>query len=497
MNVLLEKFRDVVSAVLPITLIVVILNFTITPLESHLLLRFILGVFVIILGLSVFLFGADIGVTPIGTLFGSHMAKSNKVWVVALGGLSLGFMISIAEPDLHILAGQVEAVSGGSVSKVLMVVVVSIGLAALMTTGLFRIVFNRALNKLLAAAYVIIGAMAVFSSPEFVAIAFDASGATTGAITVPFMLAIAYGVSSLKKDGQASEEDSFGLVGVASAGAILGVIAMSLGAKRVQAVAEVESAFLASTSVLAPFVQQLPHVVRDSILALLPLLVAFVIFEPVSFKLPRRQVSRIVKGMVYTFIGLVLFLLGVNAGFMDVGSIVGGQVVTVAGKWVLVGIGFALGTVVVLAEPAVYVLTKQIEEVTAGYVKRRLVLLALSLGIGIAVALAMLRITTPTLQLWHYLLPGYIISLILAFQVPPLFVGIAFDAGGVASGPMTASFILAFAQGAAQATAGADPMAEGFGVIAMVAMMPLIALQLLGLAFKLKTAKGGTAADGE
>ncbi|MGB4377672.1 MAG: DUF1538 domain-containing protein, partial [bacterium] len=203
------------------------------------------------------------------------------------------------------------------------------------------------------------------------------------------------------------------------------------------------------------------------------------------------------KGLLYTFIGLVLFLTGANAGFMDVGSIIGYSLTAGGNKLFVVIVGFVLGVVTVLAEPAVYVLTHQVEDVTSGYVKRRLVLVALSLGVGSAVALALLKIIVPGIQLWHYLLPGYIISVVMTFFVPPLFVGIAFDSGGVASGPMTATFILAFSQGVAEATAGADVLLDGFGTIAMVALTPLIALQVLGLIYKVKTVKGGIEADDE
>lgn len=228
MNVLTEKFKEVFYAVLPITLIVLALHFTITPLEAYLLFRFLLGAISIILGLSIFLLGVDIGVTPIGTLMGTSIAKSNKVWIVGVAGLILGFFISIAEPDLHVLAGQVASVTSGAISKLSIVLVVSIGIAIMLAMGLFRIVFNKPLHKLLTIIYLTILAFAIFTSPEFLAISFDASGATTGAMTVPFMLALALGVSSLKKDGKTSEEDSFGLVGIASAGAILAVIIMSI-----------------------------------------------------------------------------------------------------------------------------------------------------------------------------------------------------------------------------------------------------------------------------
>ncbi len=496
MNVLIEKFKEVLFAVLPITIIVLVLNFTITPLETHLLFRFLLGVVLIILGLSIFLFGVDIGVTPIGTLMGASLTKSNKIWIVGLAGLFLGFFISIAEPDLHILAEQVASVTSGAVSKLSIVVVVSIGIAVMLAIGLFRIVFNKALHKLLTIIYLIILGLAFFTSSEFLAVSFDASGATTGAMTVPFILALALGVSSLKKGGKNSEEDSFGLVAIASSGAIISVIIMSILSKSDKITGSLEYNLSQSTSIIGPFFQKLPIMAGEIFWALLPLLLLFLVFQIISFKLSKRAFNKILKGLLYTFIGLVLFLTGVNAGFMDVGIMVGYNVASLDQQWIIVMVGFILGLVVILAEPAVYVLTNQIETVTSGYLKRNVVVLALSIGVGFAVALSMIRILVPEIQLWHYLLPGYIISIVMAYFVPKLFVGIAFDSGGVASGPMTATFILAFAQGAAEAIEGANVLIDGFGVISMVALTPIIALQILGFIFKSKSAKGGLGTSG-
>ncbi|HHV99512.1 MAG TPA: DUF1538 domain-containing protein [Clostridiaceae bacterium] len=495
MNVLTDKLKEVMLAVLPITILVLILNFTITPLEGYLLARFLIGALLIILGLSIFLFGVDIGVTPVGTLMGSSIAKTNKMWIVIVAGLILGFFISIAEPDLHILAGQVDSVTSGLISKLSIVLVVSVGIAVMVSLGLARIVISFPLYKFLTISYLIIFAMAIFTSPHFLAISFDASGATTGAMTVPFILALSLGVSSLKKDSKASEKDSFGLVGIASAGAIMAVMVMSIISESDRITGSLEYDLYESTSIFAPFIRNLPTIVSEAFLALLPLLVTFIVFQIISFKLKKKPFRKILKGLLYTFIGLVLFLLGVNSGFMDVGSVVGYKLASLENKSIVVIIGFILGLVTVLAEPAVYVLTHQIEDVTSGYVKRSVVMVALSIGIGFSVALSILRILIPGIQLWHYLLPGYIISILMTYFVPKLFVGIAFDSGGVASGPMTATFILAFAQGAAEAIEGANVLIDGFGIIAMVALTPLITLQILGLIFKAKSRKGGLDTD--
>ncbi len=491
MTVLVGKLKEVLYSVLPITLIVILLSLTVTPIESSLLYRFIIGAIFVTLGLSVFLLGVDVGITPIGSLMGTSLTKSNKTWIVGIGGLVLGFLISAAEPDLHILAGQIDSITSGVISRLSIVIIVSIGIAVLMTFGLFRIVYNIPLYKVLTVVYTIILLLGIFTSSEFLAISFDASGATTGAMTVPFILSLALGISSLKKDGKASEKDSFGLVAIASTGAILAVMLMSIFSKSDKISGSIDRSITVSQSIIGQYFHELPIVAGEVFMALLPLLILFSVFQIISFKLTKKSFFRIIIGLVYTFIGLTLFLTGVNAGFMEVGTVVGQSVAALNNKSLLVVIGFILGLVTVLAEPAVYVLTHQIEDVTSGYVKRKVVLFALSVGVGFAVALSMLRIVVPEIKLWHYLLPGYIICIVMSYIVPKLFVGMAFDSGGVASGPMTATFILAFANGAADSIESANLLVDGFGMISMVALTPIIALLILGLIFKVLSVKGG------
>jgi len=486
---IIAKLKEVLFSVLPITGLVLILNFTLTPVTTPLIIRFLVGAVLIVLGLTIFLLGVDIGITPIGNHMGSGVARSNKLWIVALAGLVLGFFISVAEPDLHILAGQVESVTSGQISKIAIVLVVSAGIALMVAVGLSRIIYNFPLYKLLLILYIIIFGLALLTSKELTAIAFDASGATTGALTVPFILALATGVSKMKKDSKASEKDSFGLVAVASTGAIISVLLMSIISKTEQVTGASEIVDAVPKSLFAPFLEKLPVIAGEVALALLPILLIFVVSNRFFLKVSKHAVRRILCGLVFSFAGLVLFLLGVNAGFMEVGRAVGYGLASMESSVFLIAVAFILGMVTILAEPAVYVLTHQIEEVTSGYVKRRAVLVTLALGVAAAVVLSVIRILIPQVQLWHYLLPGYILSIALSFIVPKLFVGMAFDAGGVASGPMTATFVLAFAQGAAGAVESANVLVDAFGLIATVAMMPIISLQILGLIYKIKSAK--------
>ena len=494
MSIFTEKLREVLQSVLPITSLVVLLHFTLTPLETIDLQRFLFGAFLIIIGLSIFLFGVDLGITPIGKFLGKGLARSNSMKYVLGMGLVLGFFISIAEPDLHILATQVSEVTSGMYPKNLLLIVVSVGIAVMLTIGLFRIVYRYPLNKAFTILYLAIFGLAYFSTNDLFAIAFDASGSTTGALTVPFMLALAVGVASLNRKTQSAEEDSFGLVGIASAGAILAVLILGLFVRSDEPLSgSIPGHDAVAANWLAPFLHELPKITGEILLAVSPIVIIFVLNHTffAGEKLSKRALRRIFLGMAYLFVGLVLFLTGVNAGFMEVGRKLGMLIAGMDSSIPVLIVGFVLGVLVILAEPAVYVLTHQIEDVTTGYVKRGIVLGFLSVGVGLAVLLSVVRVLVPWLQLWHYLVPGYLIILALSYKVPKLFVGIAFDAGGVASGPMTATFILAFIQGVAEITPDANVLLEGFGMIAMVAMMPIISLQLLGAIYQRNSIKEG------
>jgi hypothetical protein len=491
LSVIVSKFKEVLISVLPIIVLVLILNFTITPMDTTVIIRFIIGSFVVMMGLTIFLLGVDIGITPLGELTGVSLAKSNKLWIVLIGGLILGFFISIAEPGLMVLAQQVDLVTSGQISSISILIIVSVGLAILLALGFLRIFYNIPLYKVLMVLYVIIFGVSIFTSREFLAISFDASGSTTGILAVPFILSLSVGISKLKKDSKASEKDSFGLVAIASTGAILSVMFLDIFTNTNQFTAALDLNVSNTDSIVGPFINIIPDTIRDGVLAISPLLLILLVLQKIAFRIKKRELRKLLTGFGFAFVGLIVFLIGVNAGFMEVGTNIGSKLVLLDNKVYIIVIGFVLGFVTILAEPAVYVLTHQIEEVTSGYVKRKVVLIPLTIGVGLAVALSVIRILIPEVQLWNYLLPGYIICLSLMFFIPKLFVGIAFDAGGVATGPMTATFILAFTQGAANAFEGADLMAEGFGMIAMVAMTPIITLEVLGLIFAIMSKKKG------
>ncbi|MFA5526451.1 MAG: DUF1538 domain-containing protein [Acholeplasmataceae bacterium] len=491
MTLLMSKLKENIFAMLPIVFIVLFLGFTYVPMEPAQWIRFLIGAFLIVIGLSLFLVGVDLAITPLGSLTGAEITKTNKLIFVLIAAFVLGFVISVAEPGLLVFAQQVETVTEGAISSRAILMTVSIGLALLVVLGFLRIIFNIPLFKILIVLYIIIGIMALFSSPTFLAIAFDASGATTGVLAVPFLLALSIGISKLKRDTKSSEKDSFGLVAIASAGAIMGLLILGFFAKDLQFADSLETEIETSNHIILPFIKTLPLALVDTLVAFSPLLGIFIIMQIFGFKLKNRALFRMIKGFIYSLLGLLIFLVGVNAGFMEIGNLIGRTLALHDHKIVLIITSFLLGLFTIIAEPAVSVLTHQIEDITAGYVKRPLVLFPLSVGVGFAIVISVIKIMVPGMQLWHILLPGYLLSLTMMFFVPKLFVGIAFDAGGVATGPLTATFTLAFVQGVANATDTANLVTDGFGMIALVALAPIITLQILGFVYKIRTRKAG------
>ncbi|TAH68467.1 MAG: DUF1538 domain-containing protein [Anaerolineaceae bacterium] len=483
MSLLFDKTKEVTKTLLPVVVLVLIICFTIVDVETDVILRFIVGSVLLLIGLTIFLWGVELAMNPIGEHMSREVATSKSPVKIAILSFLLGFLITVAEPDLLILGDQVEGASGGTLASAIIVYMVSIGVGVMISLGIFRLLKDKPLNKFMAITYGIIFALAILVSEEFLAIAFDASGATTGALTTPFVLALSLGLSNVK-GGKGSEENSFGLVGIMSAGPILAVMLLSIisGQKNIQGDA---GEYIFQEGVIGPMLEAIPHLFIESLIALLPISILFFIFNFTKFKIKKGEMGGIIKGLTFTLLGLVIFLTAVNSGFMDMGRILGMEIAKM-NTWLLIGIGFALGLIVVLVEPAVHVLGEQIEEVTGGHIPVRLIRMTLSIGVGIAIALSMVRIVVPEVKLWYFLLPGFAIGILLSFKSNPIFVGIAYDAGGVASGPMTATFVLAFAQGAATSIETANVLVDGFGVIAMVAMAPVLSIMILGTIFQRK-----------
>ncbi|WP_394022375.1 DUF1538 domain-containing protein [Anaerococcus martiniensis] len=444
---------------MPIVFFVFVLNFFV-GLASDLLIKFILGSFGVIIGLSIFLSGVYLSISKIGSMMGDFLARFDKIIKVVIFGIFIGFVISMAEPDLLILANQITQAIG--LSLWLIVAIISIGVGIMIATGLFRIFKEISISKLMWIVYLLIFALMYLANYTGHAIAFDASGATTGAMTTPFIIALGLGVANLK--GDYSEDNSFGLVGIASTGPIIAGILMSLSVGENNF--EIQAADHGSA---------LMSGLKNASFAIVPIALVFIIMNAKYFKLAKYELTEILLGLLYTYMGLIVFLTSVEAGFMELARVLGEGL---RESKFLPLIGFVMGLVVVLAEPAVAVLSEQVEDVTGGSIKRKSILRALSIGVASAVMLAIIRINSENFALWMVIIPGFLISLLLSLKIPQIFVGIAFDSGGVASGPMTATFILAFCQGVA------GNVADGFGVISFVTMMPVLTIMILGYLYK-------------
>lgn len=481
-----EKFKEIIWAVLPIVGVVLLLHFFVVKLETITLIKFLVGALFMVIGIPIFLYGIDLSITPIGDHLSEALVKTNHVTYILIGGIFLGFIASVAEIDLHILGRQVSAVTGGRFNSNLLVLMVSLLLGLMVALSLLRILKNFRLNRVLAALYGIILVLGIFTKPEVLAIAFDASGSTTGSISVPFLLAISVGVSALTRRKEVETNDAFGILGIASAGAIIAVMLQGLFYKGDLLVGSLPVTSPIEQSVLIDFVKTMPTQALNTAIILLPILLVFIVVNFISLKIKGLQLKRILIGSLYTYIGVVIFQTGVDAGFIAASQKIGFQIAAMEKPWLLILVGVILGVITVPAEPSIYILTKRIEDETAGAIRASVVMVAMCFGIALSVLFSLLRILIPSVLLWHFLLPGTLIAIALSFVVPDLFVGIAFDSGGVASGTMIAVLLLPFANGAAAYIPTANIMQDGFGIIAMVAMTPLITLQLMGLIYKLK-----------
>ncbi len=472
-----HKIKEALISVLPVTLIVILLD--LTPL-IHLSLYevgvFIGSAFFLILGIGLFNLGADMAMQPMGEQVGSSLMKTNKVKIVVLVCFIMGVLITVAEPDLSVLASQVSDV----IPSTLLILSISLGVGLFLVLAIVKIILKKDLSFMLMFFYFAMFALASIvilnGNGDFLALAFDSGGVTTGPITVPFIMALGVGIAATI-GGRGANENSFGLIALCSIGPILAILilGMSINGDIPYAVPN----YAISDNLFIDVLKTLLSVSGEVLIALVLIVVFFLIIQFIYIKLPKMKLIQIGIGILYTFIGLVVFLSAVNIGFMPVGYKMGCELAENNPTWITI-FGFILGLVVVLAEPAVHVLTKQVEEVTTGGVSKKAMLLALSIGVGVSICLSMVRIIF-NFSILFYIIPGYFISLGLSFFVPRIYTAIAFDSGGVASGPLTSSFILPFAIGACMVLQGEQSvMKNAFGIVAMVAMTPLITIQLLG-----------------
>jgi len=478
---LTEKFREAVASVLPITLIVTIVCFSFVPVTTDLMLSFLIGSVLLIVGMALFTLGSEVSMTQIGTHMGAKLTKSRKLWLILTVSFLLGVAITVAEPDLQVLATNVP-----NIDTTVLIITVSVGVGIFLLLSMLRILLVIPLRWMLLVFYALIFILAALVDKDFLAVAFDSGGVTTGPMTVPFIMALGVGVSSIRSDSHA-QTDSFGLVALCSIGPILAVMLLGFiyrGSADGTA-AMVLSNYQDTVELGHNYISSLPAYLKEVVIALLPIVAFFLVFQVVSLRLRRLPFMRILVGLVWTCIGLVLFLTGVNVGFSSLGYILGERLAAPGLRYWLIPLAMLMGWFIINAEPAVHVLNKQVEELSAGAISARAMGVSLSIAVSSAMGLGMVRVLTGVSILW-FVVPGYVLALAMAFFVPQTFTAIAFDSGGVASGPLTATFMLPFAMGACTAMGG-NIMTDAFGIVALVAMMPLITVQAMGVVYVIKS----------
>ena len=482
--ILHKNFSESLKAVLPVVLVIILLAFTIAPVPNSAFLSFLLGAAMLIIGMGLFNLGVQTAMTPIGEGIGSFITKSRKMWLLISVTLIVGIFITMSEPDLQVLANQIP-----SVPNAVIVVSVAAGVGLFLVVAILRMLLSIPISKILIGCYVLVFALAFFVPKEYLAIAFDASGVTTGPMTVPFIMSLGLGAAAIRSDKHATD-DSFGLVGLSSIGPILSIMILGLLYKpgggdhgadlTVSATDTSREVWLQFTDVSSG----IPLFIKEVLIALMPVIVFFLVFQLVSFKLNKRDFLKIMIGILITFVGLVLFLAGANVGFMPAGYFLGALLSALPQNWIIIPIAMLIGYFIVSAEPAVHVLNKQVEEVSAGTIPYKAMKSSLSIGMCIAMGLSMIRMLF-NIPVLYFLVPGYVAALTITFFVPKIFTAIAFDSGGAVSGPLTATFLLPFAIGICSSLAGRT-IIDAFGIVAMVAMTPLITIQVMGLVYKLR-----------
>ena len=474
-----DKMKESALSVLPIVGIVSLVCLFLIPVPNDLMLAFLIGALMLIVGMGFFALGAENSMTPIGTKIGTELTRSRRLWLIVVVSFLLGTAVTVAEPDLQVLADNVP-----HIDSTVLIVTVGVGVGFFLALCMLRILLGIRLRWLLLISYGVVFAAAFFADRDLLSIAFDAGGVTTGPMTVPFILALGVGVSNIRSDRKA-ESDSFGLVALCSIGPILSVLVLGFFYRGQGSLADARPMSWPYTTDLGySYIRAIPTYLLEMAKSLAPIFLIFLFFQVVSFRFSLRRFAQIFIGILYTYVGLVLFLTGVNVGFSSLGSVLGSLLTVGWYRYLLVPLVMLLGWFIISAEPAVYVLEKQVEEISSGAIPGKAIKISLSVAISAAMGLSMLRILFG-IPVLFFLVPGYVLALALSFAVPDIFTAIAFDSGGVASGPLTATFVLPIALGASSALGG-NVLTDAFGMIALVAMMPLITIQLLGAVYRFR-----------
>ena len=492
----LRVLKDVFISSLPLVAIIVLVCGFIAPFENpDDYFKLISGYISVLVGQALFLVGLEESILPIGKMVGSSLVHLKKAIFIILFGLLFGLFATVAEPALAVLARQTHLILD-IVNESVFVWILSLGIGVFVGLAMYRIIKDYSIKKTFAILYILIFLVVPFVPEQFVALAFDGSGATTGDVSVPFILALGMGVS-LTMSKRKTNDDTFGIIGIASAGPILSLFIYGIILKFING-GQIPPAALYDPSATGSLWEVILSNCNDVAFALLPVVILFLPFQVFMIKLPRREFLRIIIGTIPVFLGLLIFLSGIDYGFAFTGKYIGEVFLDPARpewfRWLLLIVGFVLGAAITLSEPAVTVLGEQLEEITNGHISKTTIKMTLAIGIGVASLLSIAKILTQINILW-FLVPLYAIALIMMKYASNLFVGLAFDSGGVTGGALTSAFLTPLTLGIAQAISNeSGPMAQsvltnGFGIIAFISVTPLIAVQTLGIIYDYQLSK--------
>lgn len=470
----LDKLIESFKSVLPVTAVLILLGFYM-KVETSVMLMFLLGALLLVVGLALFQLGAFESTSVIAEDIGRYIVKKRNLAIFIIVAFMLGFLIIVAEPSVRVLADQLSIAIQ---PEMLLVYTIAIGVGLFLTVGLLRILFNISFRTLLIILYTLVFILALVVNqinPSFIPLAFDAGGFASGPLSVPFIMSLAYGISRARGD-KASDQDSFGLVGITVTGPIFAILILGLFFR------DISPDAMNSATVSPTLLEYLVQYTKDMAIAILPFIAFFVFFQIIDFRYQKRKVIKILIAFVYTYVGLVLFLTGANGAFSVMGTLIGGYFANNA--LLLILVGAVLGLLVAAPEPSVIAVNKQVEEVTAGAISSKLMLGAISIGVAVALILSMIRIVTQINLLW-FVIPGYVLALVLMFFTPKMFSAIGFDSGSAVTGAMTTAFLMPFAIGAAIAL-DVDVLTNAYGLVVLASMAPVISIQVLGIVYARK-----------
>lgn len=486
-----EKIKESTISLLPIIFIILIFSIIFDkPIIINLLPSFLIGSIFLILGVTLFDIGSSISMIDFGFKVGKHLTKRANLIFIFIVTFIIGFIVTVAEPDLSVLSKQVP-----NIKPLIFIYIISIGVGFSLVLAVLRIILKWNYNLLAFAIVFLAFILTLFAPLEMIPLGFDTGGVTTGPVSVPFMVALCAGLS-YKRHDKKRKEDAFGMISFSSLGPIVIFLLLGLLFKGETTYERISIVHYSSfKEIISTYINSIPFFIKEVTFTMSPIVLLFFIYNFLYLKLKRKEIIKIVIGMIYLFIGLTLFALGVNIGYLPMGYLFGTEFAT--NTFLIVFIGTFLGYFIIKSEPALKVLVNQIEEISSGYINKKILSIFISIGVGIAVGLSIFRIVYQ-IPVLYFLLPLYLIAFILSFIVPQIFTRIAFDSGGVASGSLTAAFILPFAIGIAEALK-INVLNYSFGLIAMVATVPLISIQVIGLIYnyKMKRAKKEEILDSE